>query len=45
MDFNFNEQDYQQLFGEEFEKQQKDFEKIKQSKLIFTLVGTVNCGK
>lgn len=45
MDFNFNEQDYQQLFGEEFEKKQKEFEKIKQSKLIFSLVGTVNCGK
>ena len=38
---DFNEQDYQQLFGEEFEKKQKEFEKIKQSKLIFSLVGII----
>lgn len=42
---DFDAHNYQSEFEKEFDKQQADFENVRQTKLTFSLVGTVNTGK
>lgn len=42
---DFDAQGYQEKFEIEFDKQQTEFEELKKTKLILSLVGTVNVGK
>ena len=42
---DFDAHNYQSEFEKEFDKQQAEFENVRQTKLTFSLVGTVNTGK